>query len=94
MNDYKSIENTNDIEVKNIEVKQTTQKRPYPINTVSMLKMASEQLHMSPQQTMHVAEKLYLSGYTTYPRTETNKYPKSFDIYKVLRDVQGGQHKD
>ena len=29
---------------------------------------------------MHIAERLYLSGYTTYPRTESTSYPKAFDF--------------
>mmetsp|Transcript_88780 Transcript_88780/g.192267 ORF Transcript_88780/g.192267 Transcript_88780/m.192267 type:complete len:118 (+) Transcript_88780:256-609(+) len=63
--DYQAISNTNDVEVTKVEIKESVVKRPYPMNTVSMLKAASENLGMSPQQTMHVAERLYLSGYTT-----------------------------
>jgi DNA topoisomerase-3 len=34
---------------------------------------------------MHLAEKLYLSGCLTYPRTETTKYAASFDINGPLK---------
>lgn len=37
-------------------------------------------LGLGPQQAMHMAERLYLDGYLTYPRTETNTYPKNFDL--------------
>ena len=33
---------------------------------------------------MHVAERLYLQGYITYPRTETSQYPSSFDLRAVV----------
>lgn len=32
---------------------------PIALNTVDMLRVASSQLHIGPQQTMHIAEKLY-----------------------------------
>ena len=34
---------------------------------------------------MHVAEKLYLSGYITYPRTESTSYPDKFDFESVVK---------
>ena len=37
------------------------------------------------KETMLYAEGLYLEGLLTYPRTETSKYPKSFDVEAALR---------
>ncbi len=42
---------------------------------------------MGPQKAMHVAEKLYLEGYITYPRTESTSYPGRFDFPGVLEAV-------
>lgn len=58
--------------------------RPTALNTVNLLKMASQQLHLGPHHALSVAEKLYLSGYISYPRTETMTYPKNFDTEGVL----------
>lgn len=41
-------------------------------------------LGLGPQNAMQVAEKLYLGGYITYPRTESTKYADRFDFNVVL----------
>ena len=57
---------------------------PVGLNTVSLLKMASSALGLSPHRCMQVAEELYTSGFISYPRTETTRYPPSFDVAGAL----------
>ncbi|EZG77688.1 putative DNA topoisomerase III [Gregarina niphandrodes] len=64
-------------------------KRPLPFNTMNMLKAASTTLGMSPQRAMMVAENLYLSGYITYPRTESTKFAPAFDVKQVVGLLTG-----
>lgn len=47
----------------------------------------NERSGLGPQQAMSVAEKLYLGGYITYPRTESTKYAERFDFEAVLLAV-------
>ncbi|CAJ1420011.1 unnamed protein product [Effrenium voratum] len=61
--------------------------RPRPLNTVEMLKMASEVLGLGPDDALHVAESLYLKGILSYPRTETDKYPENFDLRETVRSM-------
>ena len=71
-----------------VDVSESTERRvrPQALDTVSMLKQCSQFLGIGPQHAMHVAERLYLQGFITYPRTETNKYPSAFDLRSVLKN--------
>lgn len=43
---------------------------------------------------MKIAEKLYTQGLISYPRTETNMFPKDFDLVPLVeeqtRDLEWG----
>lgn len=58
--------------------------RPQGLDTVTMLKNASQHLGIGPKEAMAKAETLYLKGFITYPRTESTAYPRSFDHKAVL----------
>lgn len=71
--------------------KKTTKEQslapPVPLNTTEFLKRASAFLNISPEKSLEIAEQLYLSGLTSYPRTETNMYADDFDFKTVLADL-------
>ncbi|EJW86992.1 DNA topoisomerase [Wuchereria bancrofti] len=65
--------------------------RPFALDTVELEKLAVRKLKFSAKETMVVAERLYNKGYISYPRTETNKFPKDMDlnIYVQQQTVSG-----
>lgn len=60
-----------------------------------MEKLGSRKLRINAKETMRIAEKLYTQGFISYPRTETNIFPDSFDLHGVIQqhtgDPQWGQ---
>uniref|UniRef100_A0A7S4BQU2 DNA topoisomerase n=1 Tax=Chrysotila carterae TaxID=13221 RepID=A0A7S4BQU2_CHRCT len=58
--------------------------RPVAMNTIAMLKAASTVLGLGAKRAMSIAEDLYLSGYLSYPRTESSGFTRDFDFVSVL----------
>ena len=74
--------------ITDVRTKESTKPKPEGLNTVELLKHASSHLGIGPHDAMKAAEKLYLSGYVTYPRTESTKYPSTFDFKAVVNSLQ------
>jgi DNA topoisomerase-3 len=84
------------VKVTSLVSKEKKQGRPLPLNTVALLKACSKALGIGPHAALNIAERLYLSGYLSYPRTESTRYPSSFDIKGTLQsqtnDSRWGQY--
>jgi DNA topoisomerase-3 len=76
--------------VVDVQSKEKKRARPTGLNTVEMLKHASSRLGMGPQHALSVAERLYLQGFLTYPRTESTAYPDKFDHNSVVSAISVG----
>jgi DNA topoisomerase I len=63
-------------------------KAPSPLNTSLLQQVASNELNMSPQETMKCAQHLYEGGYITYMRTESKTHGCEF-IETVSKYIAG-----
>ncbi|XP_076293388.1 topoisomerase 3-alpha isoform X2 [Lasioglossum baleicum] len=77
------------LEQPNATVEKVTSKpkskwRPLPLDTVELEKQGSRKLHLSAKETMKIAEKLYTQGLISYPRTETNIFPKELNLVPLV----------
>ena len=58
--------------------KESISSPPKPLSTSRLLQVASNQLSLSPKQTMEFCQILYQSGYITYMRTDSLFYSKEY----------------
>ncbi len=66
--------------------KESIRKAPQPFTTSTIQQTASNELHMSPKDTMATCQKLYEGGYITYMRTDCKIYSKEF-ITKAINFI-------
>ncbi|XP_039291080.1 DNA topoisomerase 3-alpha [Nilaparvata lugens] len=59
--------------------------RPIPLDTVELEKVASRKLGMNAKEALKIAESLYTKGYISYPRTETNIFPKEMNLSNLVQ---------
>lgn len=72
--------------VKKIEKKENLVKI-YPFNLRELQSEAFRIFGYSPTETLEIAEKLYLSGLISYPRTESQEYPRDLDFQSILTEL-------
>ncbi|XP_050019659.1 DNA topoisomerase 3-alpha isoform X1 [Alexandromys fortis] len=66
--------------------------RPQALDTVELEKLASRKLRINAKETMRIAEKLYTQGYISYPRTETNIFPKDLNLAALVQQQTQDPH--
>ena len=67
-----------DFEYTSTSPKKNIKKPPEPLTTSTLQQLASNELHLSPKDTMKYAQQLYEGGYITYMRTDSKKYSAEF----------------
>ncbi|ABU81191.1 DNA topoisomerase I [Ignicoccus hospitalis] len=60
---------------------------PHPFNLPDLQMEAARLYGFSPSKTQSIAEELYLDAYISYPRTNSQKYPKDLDYANILKGI-------
>lgn len=71
--------------VSKVQSKPTSKWRPLPLTTVELQKLGSRFLRMDSKKVMDVAEALYVKGWISYPRTETDQFDKGIDLRALIQ---------
>lgn len=77
--------------IEKVEGKPKSKWRPVPLDTVEMEKTVSRKLKITAKDTMKIAERLYTQGLISYPRTETNIFPKELNLVNLVTQQQEDQ---
>lgn len=76
-----------DAEVKDVKVRETIRKPPVPFDLGTLQSEAYHVFGFSPKKTQTIAQNLYTEGYTSYPRTSSQKLPESIGYEKILKNL-------
>lgn len=68
------------------KIRKTTKNPPTPLTTSAIQQLASNELRLSPKDTMSACQKLYEGGYITYMRTDSTTYCIEF-IQKITEFI-------
>lgn len=60
---------------------------PHPFDLTTLQREAYRVYHIGPSQTLAIAQKLYLDGLISYPRTSSQKIPFSIEPKKILKEL-------
>lgn len=66
--------------VKHVSTRPTSKYAPLPLTTVELQKACSRYFKYSAKDTLQTAENLYTKGFISYPRTETDSFPRTMDF--------------
>ncbi|XP_034948825.1 DNA topoisomerase 3-alpha isoform X2 [Chelonus insularis] len=70
--------------VESVNSRPKSKWRPLPLDTIELEKQGSKKLRLNAKETMKIAEKLYTQGIISYPRTETNIFPKGMNLPRLV----------
>lgn len=73
--------------VNKITLRKIRKSPPVPFDLGSLQSEAYGVFGFSPKKTQQIAQNLYTEGYTSYPRTSSQKLPKSIGYDKILKKL-------
>lgn len=74
--------------IKKIDVNIYKQKPPYPFDLTTLQREAYKHFGFTPQQTLDIAQSLYLMALISYPRTSSQKLPKKIGYRNIIESLK------
>ncbi len=85
----KVLENTDGkLRIIKVERKVEILKPPYPYNLSDIQQDAYSLYRITPKETLMILQKLYTSGYISYPRTQSQKLPENLNYKYILSQLK------
>jgi len=75
----------NEAEVAEFRERVVREEKPVPFNTTEFLKEASR--FFPAEKAMEIAERLYMRGFISYPRTDNTVYPKTLELRRLTENL-------
>ncbi|MDO5851260.1 MAG: DNA topoisomerase I [Methanobacteriaceae archaeon] len=73
--------------IKKIKTRKTKKAQPVPFELGALQSEAFAQFGFTPKKTQQIAQNLYIEGYTSYPRTSSQKLPENLELPKILKQL-------
>jgi DNA topoisomerase I len=73
--------------IKQIKETEKIQTPPTPFDLTTLQVESHRHLKINPKDTSKIAQDLYIAGLISYPRTSSQKLPKSIDYKKILKGL-------
>lgn len=77
--------------ISDIKSKKFKQSVPLPFDLTSLQMEANTMLGYTPKRTLEIAQNLYVNGYTSYPRTSSQKLPQELNLKNILNQLSKQQ---
>ncbi len=83
----KKVKGQKEAEIKKIKRTKRNQAPPFPFDLTSLQSESYNHFHITPKETLALAQSLYLAGVTSYPRTSSQQLDPKLGFKKILTDL-------
>ncbi len=80
--------------VQDIKEAELIQAPPFPFDLTTLQLEAYRNFGINPKETLSIAQKLYVNGLISYPRTSSQQIPDSIDIKEIFTKLLDSKYKD
>ncbi|MEK6932927.1 MAG: DNA topoisomerase I, partial [Nanoarchaeota archaeon] len=80
--------------VNNTKESELTQEAPFPFDLTTLQLEAYRNFGMNPKESLAIAQKLYVAGLISYPRTSSQQIPDSIDMKEIFTKMLESSYKN